>query len=156
MTGGLQRRFHTRALAYDSTHMDMLSFARRTARTARPRVIDRRAAVRTLLAPLLLVLTLTACAAAPSGFDSAAWKAQRGVPYEKNSRNAMVVAARDRLHVGMTRDEVVALLGEPDSRKQDGAVEVYAVGTSGLAIDAQFLELTYRDGRLVSSAITEA
>lgn len=105
---------------------------------------------------LCIALALAACAAPSTRFDAAAWKSQRGVPEQKNLRNGMAVAAREQLRVGMTREAVVALLGEPDFRKDAGRIDVYAIGASPLGIDPQYLELTYRDGRLASSVLAEA
>lgn len=119
-------------------------------------VRTRRATLPCLACVLALTLLLGACAAPSTRFDPAAWKSQRGVPDEKNRRNDMAVAAREQLRVGMRREAVLAILGEPDSRKSGDTIDVYAVGASPLGIDSQYLELTYRDGRLVSFAITEA
>ena len=133
--------------------MDMLTSPFRSLRAARSGM---RVTAPRWLPVVALALVLGACASPQGRFDADAWKAQRGVADEKNQRNAMAVAAREQLRAGMTRAEVVALLGEPDSVRQDGAVEVYAIGASPLGIDSQYLELTYRDGRLASFAITEA
>ncbi|GAB2512375.1 hypothetical protein [Lysobacter humi (ex Lee et al. 2017)] len=134
--------------------MDLPQPPRRTP-THRPSALTIRAALRGLVLCIALVPVLGACAGAASRFDSEAWKAQRGVPDARNRRNDMAVAARARLHVGMTRAQVIELLGDPDSRKT-GGIEVYALGASPLGIDPQYLELTYRDGRLAAFAITEA
>lgn len=122
---------------------------RRRSRMQRP-------TLRHLACILAFTLLLAACAAPSTRFDSTLWKSQRGVPDEKNRRNDMAVAAREQLRVGMTREAVLAILGEPDSRKSDDTIDVYAVGASPLGIDPQYLELTYRNGRLASFAITEA
>lgn len=52
-------------------------------------------------------------------FDEVVWKEQHGIPEPDNPRGLMAdAAARRVLTQKMTRDEVMKLLGEPDSRSE--------------------------------------
>jgi len=87
------------------------------------------------------------------GFDPARWQAQRNSEAHDNPRGAMVSDLMQRLHPGMTRSEVLALLGEPET--QDGARFTYALGASAYGIDYEFFVIEFDgDGRLVRHALT--
>ena len=105
--------------------------------------------------PLLLLVSLAlgavpgcrAPTAAPA-FDSAVWKAQRGADPQANTRGTMVAALEQAVRTGMPRSDVIALLGEPDSRDAD--TDIYELGVSPLGIDAEVYAVTYRAGRVAS------
>lgn len=100
----------------------------------------------------LLTLALTACAMhTTESFDSATWKSQRGVTGTDNRRGALVGAAGEALEPGMARDAVHALLGAPDSTRED--VDVYELGRSPYGVDEEYFEVRYRDGRVASHAL---
>lgn len=100
---------------------------------------------------LLLSFSLTACAMQQTpAFDSDAWKSQRGVDTADNRRNAMVGSLEKILHTGMSRDDVVRLLGEPDIVDETAATEIYELGAARFGIDEEFYEIRYEHGRIVS------
>lgn len=102
---------------------------------------------------LLLALTfsLSACAMEhSSAFDSDAWKSQRGVDANDNRRGGMLPALDKVLHAGMSRDEVVKLLGEPDHSDAQAGIDQYELGIAGYGVDEEYYELRYRDGKLES------
>ncbi|WDS34957.1 hypothetical protein [Pseudoxanthomonas sp.] len=98
-------------------------------------------------------LSLTACAMQDTDtFDSNAWKAQRGVEFEKNQRVHMLSAMKKFIHVGMARQEIIALLGEPDYSDKDGtqSLDVYYMGIPEFSIDTQQYEIRYQNGKITS------
>ena len=109
---------------------------------------------------VLLFLLFTACtqqtAMQPTAdFDSDAWKAQRGAAPLEVRRAGMMSALEELVPVDMPRDAVVALLGEPDSMRQDRAdaavsIDVYELGVSGVGVEEEYYEIRYRDGRVAS------
>lgn len=100
-----------------------------------------------LLAPFLMA----ACTMQQtSAFDSDAWKSQRGAAPLDNGRGAMVEGVQAAVAEGMARDEVVALLGEPDSRDPATGTETYELGVSAVGVDEEYFEVRYRDGRVAS------
>lgn len=102
---------------------------------------------------LLLALTfsLSACAMEQQPqFDSDAWKSQRGAAASDNRRGGMLPALDKVLHAGMTRDEVVKLLGEPDHSDTQAGIDQYELGLAGYGVDEEYYEIRYRDGKLES------
>ena len=116
-----------------------------SARAALRCVLTRSAA---LLAVLFLSLTFSACSMQTDTFDSAQWKSQRGVAALDNKRGGMVDKLEANVRVGMSRAEVVALLGEPDSGKETG-VEKYMLGLA-MGPDEQYYEIRYSEGKVES------
>jgi hypothetical protein len=101
-----------------------------------------------ILIGLLLAPTTGCTMQATAPFDSDTWKAQRGVDAGENRRGTMVDALERAVRVGMPRDQVVALLGEPDARDAATGVETYELGVSPVGVDEEVYEMTYRDGML--------
>ena len=102
---------------------------------------------------LLLALTfsLSACAMEhQTQFDSDAWKSQRGAAATDNRRGSMLPALEKALHTGMTRDQVVALLGEPDISNAQTGTDEYELGLAGYGVDEEYYEIRYRDGKIES------
>ncbi len=64
-------------------------------------------------------------------FDSAAWIAEAGNGEQINPRGTMIKAAIAALPLGSTKDEVVAVLGQPD---ETGDWWVYYAGSEGLPV----------------------
>jgi hypothetical protein len=105
----------------------------------------------TVLLTLLLTLSLSACAMQNTpDFDSNAWKSQRDAAPRDNKRGQMVATLEKALHTGMSRDEVVRLLGEPDSTDADTATDVYELGVAACGVDEEFYEIQYKDGKLAA------
>ncbi|GAA6142734.1 hypothetical protein [Hydrogenophaga sp. 5NK40-0174] len=88
----------------------------------------------------------------PSAFDSAAWKAQRGVSPVDNKRVQMVSALQSAVQVGMKRSEVIALLGEPDSSDAASGADKYRLGLA-MGPDEQFYEIRYEADVVKSAAL---
>jgi hypothetical protein len=87
------------------------------------------------------------------GFDSDRWKALRNSDARENPRARMLGDLKDRLRQGMTRDEVVALLGEPETK--EGVRFVYAIGTSAFGVDYEYFVVEFDvDGKLTRHSIT--
>lgn len=123
--------------------------------TAPSGVLDRlagRARARPAAAILALSFLLPACTMPQTAtFDPDAWKSQRGAAPQDNRRGAMVEGLKTAVRDGMPREEVVALLGEPDSRNAATGVEVYELGVSAVGVDEEYFEVRYQDGRVASS-----
>lgn len=98
---------------------------------------------------IALFSAIAGCAMQPTQFDSAAWKAQRGVDEAEMTRVGMVSRLENVLRPGMTREEVLERLGPPDDSTSDGSVDTYLLGI-GFSPDPQYYRLTYQGGRLIS------
>ncbi len=85
-----------------------------------------------------------------SDFDSNAWKSQSNAAPRDNKRGQMVATLEKNLRTGMSRDEVIGLLGEPDSTDADTATDVYELGVAAYGVDEEFYEIQYRDGKLAA------
>lgn len=94
---------------------------------------------------LLFPLFFSACTMPTDSFDSTTWKAQRGVSAKDNKRITMVPTLEARIRVGMARDEVIQVLGEPDSRNLDTSADRYFLGLS-MGPDQQYYEIRYQNG----------
>lgn len=100
---------------------------------------------------IVLLLSISACAMqTTSNFDSDAWKSQRGVGAKKNQRGPMVSSVEKAVQTGMSREEVIRLLGEPDSSDAASATDVYELGVARYGIDEEFYEIRYQDGKVAS------
>jgi len=78
------------------------------------------------------------------GFDSEKWKAQRHSSARDNPRAGMLRELEKRLHPGMTQGEVLALLGEPDSKR--GTRFTYDLGAPGFGVDYQYFNIEFDAG----------
>jgi hypothetical protein len=85
-----------------------------------------------------------------SNFDSDAWKSQRGAIAQQNQRGPMVASVEKAVQTGMSRDEVIRLLGEPDSSDAASTTDVYELGVARYGIDEEFYEIKYQDGKVAS------
>src|SRR3990167_10127002 len=94
---------------------------------------------------LLLPLFFSACTMQKDSFDSNTWKAQRGVSAKDNKRIDMVPTLEANVRVGMPRADVIALLGEPDSRNRETDADRYFLGLP-LGPDEQYYEIRYSNG----------
>ncbi|PPU68922.1 outer membrane protein assembly factor BamE [Xanthomonas pisi] len=85
-------------------------------------------------------------------FDATAWKSQRGVAFEDNTRIYMTEALKQVIHVGMRREDVIALLGPPDytEKGEITSTDAYYLGISPYAADTQEYDIQYQDGKVVS------
>jgi hypothetical protein len=94
---------------------------------------------------LLFPLFFSACTMPTDSFDSNTWKSQRGVSAKDNKRITMVPTLEARIRVGMPREEVIGVLGEPDSRNQEVNADKYFLGLS-MGPDQQYYEIRYQNG----------
>jgi hypothetical protein len=82
------------------------------------------------------------------GFNSDKWKAQRHSGPLDNSRSGMLDELEKLLHVGMTLNEVLALLGEPDSKRD--RVFTYNLGMYLYVMDNEYFNIEFdADGKLM-------
>lgn len=110
-----------------------------------------RAHARGACAALILSLSLSACAMEQTPtFDSGAWKAQRGVAAKDNTRGGMLPAVEAVVQPGMSREDVLRLLGEPDATDAATATDTYELGVAKFGIDEEFFAIHYRDGKVES------
>jgi outer membrane protein assembly factor BamE (lipoprotein component of BamABCDE complex) len=103
-----------------------------------------------LLAPSLLAITMGCNMQQTTHFDAETWKAQRGAAADQNRRGTMVEALEQAVRVGMRRNEVIALLGEPDASDAQTQTDTYELGVSPLGIDEEYYQIAYRDGMVAS------
>src|SRR5258708_38948647 len=81
---------------------------------------------------------------APHGFDAARWQAQRGSEARDNPRAGMVGDLERLLRPGMTRAEVAALLGMPES--QTGRRWIHDLGARAYGADYEYYGIEVGDG----------
>lgn len=85
-------------------------------------------------------------------FDSERWKNWKEAETEMSLRWNMVSDLEDKYELkGLTTDEIVELLGEPDSKSR--SEWTYYLGMSGHGIDTGTLSLTIENGRVKSLRI---
>ncbi len=101
----------------------------------------------------LVALALLACACEPTGrFDGERWRNARGMTADDNPRGAMVTDVGRILRPGMTRAEIVALLGVPNG--EGGGRLSYDLGFPPRGDSYRYFEIVLdADGRLVHTAI---
>lgn len=117
--------------------------------------VQRRWWIAIALALLAAVGTYLVVASRAGGFDAELWQAQRGSNERRNPRAGMVGdLLREHLRVGMSRAEVLRLLGEPDYR--DRLSDVYELGVSPVGVDDEYLVVDYDDtGRVKHLSIRQ-
>lgn len=87
------------------------------------------------------------------GFDAQKWKAEKGNVTSKNARITMVGEAEKLLRIGMPRQEVTALLGEPDGN--DNNRFEYLLGVSPVGIDFEVFIIEFDAGGRLKSFRSE-
>lgn len=80
-----------------------------------------------------------------SDFDAAIWQSQKG-SLERDNPRAGMIAALEKYHirVGMKREQVRDLLGEPD--KTLDHADIYDIGASPVGVDLETYRITYSEG----------
>jgi hypothetical protein len=107
------------------------------------------------MAALAGAAAILAAEGTPDGFDQAGWKAQHDSTAIDNPRAGMVVAVEEHLKPGMSRDEVLALLGPAES--ENGGTLTYDLGASPYGIDFDYLVIEFdAKGRLTRHYITRS
>ncbi|MBJ7544458.1 hypothetical protein [Rhodomicrobium udaipurense] len=100
----------------------------------------RKLTVSTLAAISATALVLGVNSAASSSFDSQKWRSEAGNLTSSNSRHGMSLdLEKNVLRIGMTKDEVVSILGQPDGKKKTGAF-IYDLGVGMIDLDFYVLE----------------
>jgi hypothetical protein len=88
-----------------------------------------------------------------NSFDSSKWKALRNSSERDNPRSRMLGDLKKELKPGMTQAEVVALLGEPETK--EGARYIYAIGASAFGVDYEYFVVEFdANGKLLRHSIT--
>lgn len=107
---------------------------------------------RSMILPLAAAW-LTACGSVGMDFDKARWAAERGNFKGENARAAMVPSIDEAgIRRGATRDQVRALLGEPDSTGP--AADIYYLGRSRSGPSFETLRIDYAaDGTVTGTAV---
>ena len=86
--------------------------------------------------------------ACTEAFDRALWRAAAELPAPDNPRLGMLRSVECRLRIGMVQEEVLSLLGPPDTRLSANAF-AYALGVSPYGIDYEELVIEFdENGRL--------
>jgi outer membrane protein assembly factor BamE (lipoprotein component of BamABCDE complex) len=88
-------------------------------------------------------------------FDSNQWKALQNSTARDNPRAGMISDLQKRvLRTGMTRAELIALLGEPDLTESEGNRYVYEIGTSAFGVDYEYFVIEFDSaGKLLRHSI---
>ena len=102
------------------------------------------------MAALLLSLSMTACAMENAQFDTQKWISESKKDPEENQRWAMTQDVERFVKPGMTREEVLKILGNPGSSRDtpDGVIDGYFLGVPTFSIDTASYELIYVQGVL--------
>lgn len=101
---------------------------------------------------LLISLSTTACAMENEPFDSEKWSSEGRKSIDDNARWSMADQVNASIRPGMTRTEVIQLLGKPDETKEfsDATRDIYHVGRPWGEIDDAWYELKYVEQTLSS------
>ena len=85
-------------------------------------------------------------------FDTEKWIAESEKEPEENRRWSMTEEFQAVVKPGMSRPNVLRILGEPDSRRDRGGslVETYYLGVPWGSIDTTWYDLTYKNDVLDS------
>ncbi|MBR0642239.1 hypothetical protein [Plastoroseomonas hellenica] len=89
-----------------------------------------------------------------TGFDAETWRAHRNASPQDNPRREMLRAVQeDVLRPGRGRDEILAILGEPERRSSQA--DQYDMGPHRYGIDNETLVIEYDgEGRLTGARVT--
>jgi hypothetical protein len=88
-----------------------------------------------------------------NSFDTSKWKALRNSKERDNPRSRMVGELKQQLRQGMTQNDVVALLGEPEIK--EGTRYIYAIGASAFGVDYEYFVVEFdASGKLLRHSIT--
>jgi hypothetical protein len=104
------------------------------------------------LTAMMILASATAGFTPATSFDRTAWLAEGEKNLEQTQRWTMAAAVLRHITPGMTRDQVIAELGQPDSSKSDGErlTEVYYLGLPDLSMHLVQFDLEYIEQTLTS------
>lgn len=103
--------------------------------------------LKSLLLTSSLLLSMTACAMEKKEFDTERWIAESKKDPEENLRWTMTEDVMRFVKPGMSRIDVIELLGQPGSSKERGSqrTDSYFLGVPKLSIDTASYQLVYVD-----------
>ena len=88
-----------------------------------------------------------------SSFDASLWRAQAGSTANDNPRSAMVVSLeKNHMSLGMSREQITDLLGEPDVSATNA--DHYRIGVSPYGIDSEKFYINYKEDIVVGFGIS--
>ncbi|MGN0126862.1 outer membrane protein assembly factor BamE domain-containing protein [Glutamicibacter soli] len=110
----------------------------------------------TLTGMMMALASATAACTPATDFDREAWRAEGEKSLEQTKRWAMAAAVLRQITPGMTRDQVIAELGQPDSSKPhgSGSTDVYYLGLPDQSMHLVQFDLEYTQQKLASIRYT--
>lgn len=89
----------------------------------------------------------------PTVFDKDRWIAEANAKPGDNKRSLMTKDLEKRLRQGMSEDEIIALMGQPDSRRDNRLI--YNLGTPGFGVDYDHYVVELDNARKVTRYFTD-
>lgn len=89
----------------------------------------------------------------PTVFDKGRWIAEANAKPGDNKRSLMTKDLEKRLRQGMSEDEIIALMGQPDSRRDNRLI--YNLGTPGFGVDYDHYVVELDNARKVTRYFTD-
>jgi len=101
----------------------------------------------------MLLLAIACSDISESDFDAIEWQSQKGNLEQINPRASMIGALEKyHIRIGMRREQIRKLLGEPDSIVDQ--IDVYDIGVSPFGVDLETFQETYQEGSVSDFRIT--
>lgn len=102
-----------------------------------------------VLAAAAAAIMVAGCEEDSVGFDTSGWQAERGNATGANARGAMVATLDEAgVRVGASRDQIRAILGEPDSTGP--RADIYFLGRSATGPSFDTYRIDYDAGGTVT------
>lgn len=89
----------------------------------------------------------------PTVFDKDRWAAEASAKPSENKRSLMTKDLEKRLRRGMSEDEIVALMGQPDSRRDNRFI--YNLGMPGFGVDYDHYIIEFDANRKMTRYFTD-
>jgi outer membrane protein assembly factor BamE (lipoprotein component of BamABCDE complex) len=86
-------------------------------------------------------------------FDKDRWAAEAQAKPSENKRSLMTKDLEKRLRQGMSEDEIIALMGQPDSRRDTRFI--YNLGTPGFGVDYDHYVIEFDANHKVTRYFTD-
>lgn len=107
----------------------------------------------------LIILTFfitSACAMNNNDFDKEKWRIEGQKDIELNKRWEQSEELRKTVKIGMSRPEILTLLGLPDSSTTENGIQLdtYFIGIPSYGIDMMMYNMEYQENKLVSLYFT--